>query len=147
MTTLLALDIGGTKIGWGIVEAEDSFTVTERGSIPTLAAKGGANVAARICTLASELIESHPAIAGIAVASAGVVDPATGTIVSATDIMPGWAGTKLGDLLSAHTRLPVRVLNDVHAHGLGEATLGAGRSGLWRRCWCLQDCSAAPRCL
>ena len=31
MTTLLALDIGGTKIGWGIVEAEDSFTVTERG--------------------------------------------------------------------------------------------------------------------
>ena len=127
MTTLLALDIGGTKIGWGIVEAEDSFTVTERGSIPTLAAKGGADVAARICALASELIESHPAIAGIAVASAGVVDPATGTIVSATDIMPGWAGTKLGDLLSAHTRLPVRVLNDVHAHGLGEATLGAGR--------------------
>ena len=127
MTTLLALDIGGTKIGWGIVEAEDSFTVTERGSIPTLAAKGGADVAARICTLASELIESHPPIAGIAVASAGVVDPATGTIVSATDIMPGWAGTKLGDLLSAHTQLPVRVLNDVHAHGLGEATLGAGR--------------------
>jgi len=127
MTTLLALDIGGTKIGWGIVEAEDSFTVTERGSIPTLAAQGGADVAARICALASELIESHPAITGIAVASAGVVDPATGTIVSATDIMPGWAGTKLGDLLSAHTQLPVRVLNDVHAHGLGEATLGAGR--------------------
>ena len=89
MTTLLALDIGGTKIGWGIVEAEDSFTVTERGSIPTLAAQGGADVAARICALASELIESHPAITGIA--------------------------------------LPVRVLNDVHAHGLGEATLGAGR--------------------
>ena len=29
-----------------------------------------------------------------------------------------------------------------HAH-----RFGAGRSGLWRRCWCLQDCAAAPRCL
>lgn len=127
MTTLLALDIGGTKVGWGIVEAEDTFIVTERGSIPTLAAQGGADVADRICSLASSLIDSHPSITGVAVASAGVVDPSTGTIVSATDIMPGWAGTQLGALLSERTTLPVRVLNDVHAHGLGEATLGAGR--------------------
>ena len=127
MTTLLALDIGGTKIGWGIVEAEDSFTVTERGSIPTLAAQGGADVAARICTLAASLKEAHPEASGVAIASAGVVDPVEGKIVSATDIMPGWGGTPLGKLVEERTGLPVRVLNDVHAHGLGEATLGAGR--------------------
>ena len=35
MTTLLALDIGGTKVGWGIAWAGDTYEVTERGSIPT----------------------------------------------------------------------------------------------------------------
>ena len=127
MSTLLALDIGGTKVGWGIIEAGDSYEVTERGSIPTDAMRGGADVAGRICELAASLVASHPQVAGVAVASAGVVDPATGDIVSATGTMPGWGGTHLGALLQAATGLPVRVLNDVHAHGLGEATLGAGR--------------------
>ena len=127
MTTLLALDIGGTKVGWGIVEAGDTYEVTERGSIPTDAMRGGADVAARICELASSLVASHPSVSGVAVASAGVVNPATGDVVSATGTMPGWGGTRLGSLLEAATGLRVRVLNDVHAHGLGEATLGAGQ--------------------
>lgn len=127
MTTLLALDIGGTKVGWGIVEVGDSEHVTERGSIPTDAMRGGTDVAARVCQLASSLAASHPRVTGVAVASAGVVDPAAGTIVSATGTMPGWGGTPLGTLLHESTGLSVRVLNDVHAHGLGEATLGAGR--------------------
>ena len=127
MTTLLALDIGGTKVGWGIVEAGDTYEVTERGSIPTDAMRGGADVAARICELASSLVASHPSVSGVAVASAGVVNPATGDIVSATGTMPGWGGTNLGAQLEAATGLRVRVLNDVHAHGLGEATLGAGQ--------------------
>lgn len=127
MTTLLALDIGGTKVGWGIAWAGDSYEVTERGSIPTDAMRGGADVAARICDLAASLVASHPQVSGVAVASAGVVDPSTGDIVSATGTMPGWGGTHLGAQLQAATGLPVRVLNDVHAHGLGEAMLGAGR--------------------
>lgn len=127
MTSLLALDIGGTKVGWGIVEARDTPEVTERGSIPTEAMRGGADVAERVCALARSLVTSHPEASGIAVASAGVVDPATGTIVSATGTMPGWGGTALGAQLKAATGLNARVLNDVHAHGLGEATLGAGR--------------------
>ena len=127
MTTLLALDIGGTKVGWGIVEVGQNSTVVERGSIPTEASRGGADVAERICSLASSLKEAHPEASGVAIASAGVVDPVEGKIVSATDIMPGWGGTPLGKLVAQRTGLPVRVLNDVHAHGLGEATLGAGR--------------------
>lgn len=127
MTTLLALDIGGTKVGWGIVEVGQNYTVVERGSIPTEASRGGADVAERICSLASSLKEAHPEASGVAIASAGVVDPVEGKIVSATDIMPGWGGTPLGKLVEERTGLPVRVLNDVHAHGLGEATLGAGR--------------------
>ena len=127
MTTLLALDIGGTKVGWGIVEAGDTYEVTERGSIPTDAMRGGEDVAARVSQLASSVAASHPRVTGVAVASAGVVDPSTGDIVSATGTMPGWGGTPLGALLQEATGLKVRVLNDVHAHGLGEAVLGAAR--------------------
>ncbi len=41
-------------------------------------------------------------------------------------MMPGWGGTHLGAELTAATGLPARVLNDVHAHALGEARWGAG---------------------
>ena len=64
----------------------------------------------------------------IGVGAAGVIDPATGTVVSATDSLPGWAGTDLVAELTARTGLPIRVVNDVHAHALGEAAAGASRS-------------------
>ncbi len=90
MTTLLALDIGcWHQVGWGIVEAGDTYGVTERGSIPTDAMRGGRTAGGAHLRAASVLI-SHPSVSGVAVASAGVVNPATGDIVSATGTMPGW---------------------------------------------------------
>ncbi|WP_434593638.1 ROK family protein [Brevibacterium sp. 1718] len=61
----------------------------------------------------------------IGIGAAGVIDPVTGTVVSATESLPGWAGTDVVSELSARTDLPVRVVNDVHAHALGEAAAGA----------------------
>ncbi len=63
----------------------------------------------------------------IGIGAAGVIDPVTGTVVSATESLPGWAGTDVVSELSARTDLPVRVVNDVHAHALGEAAAGASR--------------------
>ncbi|WP_216386984.1 ROK family protein [Arcanobacterium phocae] len=123
---LLSLDIGGTKVGWAIVTGQpDSLSVAERGSIPTQAFDGGPRVAQRIGELAAELVSRYDAD-GVAVASAGVVDPETGAIVSATGTMPGWGGTSLGLMLRELTGKPVWVINDVHAHGLGESLLGSG---------------------
>ncbi len=81
---------------------------------------------ARICELASSLVASHPRVAGVAVASAGVVDPSTGDIVS-----PRRARCPEAPGLSASgkaTGLKVRVLNDVHARGLGERRRSAPAS-------------------
>lgn len=61
----------------------------------------------------------------IGIGAAGVIDPVTGTVVSATESLPGWAGTDLVAELTARTGFPVRVVNDVHAHALGEAAAGA----------------------
>src|SRR5699024_8201346 len=56
----------------------------------------------------------------IGIGAAGVIDPVAGTVVSATDSLAGWAGTRLIAELEARTRLRVRAVNDVHAHALGE---------------------------
>lgn len=61
----------------------------------------------------------------IGVGAAGVIDTTTGAVVSATDSLPGWAGTDVVSELTARTGLPVRAVNDVHAHTLGEAAAGA----------------------
>jgi glucokinase len=63
----------------------------------------------------------------IGIGSAGVIDPVAGVVVSATDSLSGWAGTRLVAELEARTDLPVRAVNDVHAHALGEAVAGASR--------------------
>ena len=132
---ILALDIGGTKIAWSVIVVEgERLSIGAIDSIATHAEEGGPAVAARIAELAARLVAGPPAgPAGkarfwraVAVASAGVVDTATGAIVSATDTMPGWGGTRLGAMIGEATGLPVCVLNDVHAHGLAEARLGAG---------------------
>lgn len=127
--TVLAIDIGGTKTGWGLIRVTPGVRpeVTESGSIPTNAGAGGAAVAQRVVDLIRGIAAGTPLLLGIGIASAGVVNPETGDIVSATNIMPGWGGTPLGTIVAEETGLPTYVLNDVHAHGLGEAIHGAGR--------------------
>ncbi|WP_022868507.1 ROK family protein [Schaalia vaccimaxillae] len=125
---VLALDIGGTKVGWALMDGLAASTRDgEFGRIATLADEGGPAVAARIGSLVADLADRFGPFTGVAVASAGVVDPASGAIVSATNTMPGWGGTPLGAIIRDAANTQVRVLNDVHAHGLGEALVGVGR--------------------
>ncbi|MBB3025431.1 ROK family protein [Trueperella pyogenes] len=123
---ILTIDIGGTKVGWAFTDA-DGLHIGESQSMKTLAHAGGADVARRIRDMVVENVSHRSSLLGIGIASAGVVDPNTGAIVSATDTMPGWAGTELGAIIREATGLPVHVINDVHAHGLGEAVMGAGK--------------------
>ena len=69
-------------------------------------------------------------MSAVGIGTAGAVDPASGRIVSATDTLPGWAGTALTERVSEALAargldLPVCVLNDVDAHALGELRHGA----------------------
>ncbi len=123
---ILTIDIGGTKIGWALTDA-DTIAFATTHSIKTNARAGGADVALRIVDLVRDVAASRSSLLGLGVASAGVVNPHTGQIVSATDTMPGWAGTNLAAMIADEIGRPVHIINDVHAHGLGEATFGAGR--------------------
>ncbi|MDO5633303.1 MAG: ROK family protein [Micrococcus sp.] len=133
---VIALDIGGTKIAGAVLDLATLDThgageTTVLRQTPTPAQRGGPTVLRHVVSLAGQLAnearERGDEPGSIAVASAGVVDPATGAITHATRLLPGWAGTALAAELTQHTGLPCTVLNDVHAHGVGEASLGAGR--------------------
>ena len=130
MVRIVALDIGGTKIASALVTLGDGKApvVEFAGKMPTEAKQGGAHVLAGVLASARRVIEAAGgAVDGIGVSSAGVIDPKTGDVTYANEIMPGWGGTHLGAELEATFGVPARVLNDVHAHALGEARWGGGR--------------------
>lgn len=131
MSYILAADLGGTKIASAVVNTAEG-TVAANYSRPTPASEGSVAVVAAIIEALSHAkdaakAESITQIQAIGISAAGVIDPQRGTVISATDLIKGWAGTELAKQVKAAFNTEVFVLNDVHAHALGEATLGAGK--------------------
>ncbi|MET8231212.1 ROK family protein [Micromonospora sp. NPDC005298] len=119
-----ALDIGGTKTAAAIVTRDGE--VTDR----LTAATPGRAGATAILDTAADLVErlrsraTGVRVGALGVGSAGVIDHRTGLVLSATDALAGWAGTDLRGRLRERLGVPVHVINDVHAHALGEARHG-----------------------
>lgn len=120
---VIGVDVGGTKIAAGLVKA--SGEVLDRLVLPTPAAEGPSAVLGAIVELAERLCT--PGVVGVGVGTGGVVDHARGVIVSATELLPGWAGTPVAAELSARLGLPVALDNDGNALALGEHHFGAAR--------------------
>lgn len=124
--TVAAVDIGGTKVAAALVDR--TGTVLARAAAPTPARQGADAVLATVADLVRGLVApdgGRPLALGVG--AAGVVDPATGVVLGATDTLTGWAGTDLATGLGDLLGLRVAAANDVHAHGLGESAYGAGR--------------------
>lgn len=130
MTHVIGVDLGGTKTAAGVVSASGEVLMSE--TIPTLNRDGGEAIldatAALITGLVERAADAGISVSGVGIGSAGVIDASSGSVVSATDAIHGWAGTELVAGLSSRLSLhvsTVRAVNDVHAHALGEAWLGA----------------------
>ena len=97
--------------------------------VPTEAQEGGEAVFQRIKASIKAALEANPdvEVLGVGIGAAGVVDPKTGAIAYANEIMPGWSGVQLGPRLREDLGLPVAVVGDVQAHALGEAHWGVGK--------------------
>nr|NLI49937.1 ROK family protein [Propionibacterium sp.] len=124
MTLAVGVDVGGTKTAAALVDA--AGTVGPVVTVPTPAAAGGAAVLDAIAGLVRRVADGRP-IVGVGVGTAGVVDAGRGVIVSSTDTFVDWIGTDVAAGLRARLGVErVEVRNDVDAHALGEAWLGAG---------------------
>lgn len=127
MSHAIGIDLGGTKTAAGVVGADGSLLFTDE--TRTLNRSGPKAILDATALLASRL-RSRAASMGVTVSaigigSAGVINAEQGSVISATDAIAGWAGTEIATELTARLGLPVRVVNDVHAHAMGEAWLGA----------------------
>lgn len=129
-TVTLGIDVGGTKIAFGLIA--DSAPTRPIAHERIASRDGDATVQdalAKALVRARELAaEQGVTIGRIGIGSPGVVDPVRGFVVSASPTIPGWPGT---DLLAIVRKVfpaePVHIHNDVRVWAFGEHRLGAGR--------------------
>lgn len=135
MTLVVGVDLGGTKTAAALVDPAGVAGPVLRS--PTPAAAGPDAVLDVVAQLVLDVLKGagHDVadLAAVGIGTAGVVDASRGVIVSATDSLPGWAGTDVAggvaQRLRAHGARPLVVVeNDVDAHAAGEAWLGAAAS-------------------
>ncbi|ALE04529.1 ROK family transcriptional regulator (plasmid) [Arthrobacter sp. ERGS1:01] len=128
MRYVVGVDLGGTKTAAGVIGEDGSVLLTDQ--VPTLNRDGGEAILDATAALVRSLVERVAAqgavVDAVGIGSAGVINAAEGTVISATDAILGWTGTHITAGLAARLGLPAAVVNDVHAHAMGEAWLGAG---------------------
>ncbi len=123
MSVYLGIDIGGTKIAAGLVSAEGK--VQRQSRCPTPLSGGTAILDAALGLAQGYQNES---IAGVGIGTGGQVNADRGVIASATNLLPGWAGTNVKAAFEAALGVPCFVDNDVNALAVGESRFGAGQN-------------------
>ena len=123
MDLTLALDIGGTKIAAGLVDADGALI--HHAKLPTPDGDAEA-VWTVVDTLVTEaLADASGRVRGIGISSAGPIDLAGGT-VSPINIT-AWRGFPIVERVSTLTGAPARLGGDGLCMALGERWRGAGR--------------------
>lgn len=121
MGTLLAVDIGGTKVAAGVVD--DDGVLVARSWRPTPPGSGAEELLQVVVDAATEVRTGAERACGVG--CGGPMTPG-GEAVSPLNI-PGWRGFPLRARLAEALELPVHVDNDAKALALGEGWVGAAR--------------------
>lgn len=117
-------DIGGTAVKYGLIDETGRFH--KKGTVPTQTeTDGGPGLVHKVLSLIQRQLADHP-LSGIAISTAGIVDPVTGRIEYAMTI-PGYSGTDWKAVIGNEFDLPCVVENDTNCAALGEMWLGAAK--------------------
>lgn len=115
----LGIDLGGTKLSAAVIC--DQKLITEPKRLPTPA--GADKIIEAILELLTAFRKDH-LIAGVGIATAGIVKVDTGEVIGSTGNLPGWEGTAIRTIIERRTMLPVHVENDANAAAYGEFCAG-----------------------
>lgn len=122
---IIGIDLGGMSAKAAIFDKEGK--ILSKKTVETNAAEGFAGTAAKLATLAEELAEENgiafSKVEKIGIASPGVVDSATGTVLKWSNY--NWTDVPLGERIASLTGKRVRVVNDANAAAYGEAKFGS----------------------
>ncbi len=120
MTVTIGLDIGGTKIAGGLVDAEGQVLRDARRETP---ASDPDAIATSAADLVRELSEGRDDVVAVGVACAGFVDKAGATVLFAPNL--AWRDEPMKERLETALGLPVVIENDANAAAWGEFRFGA----------------------
>jgi glucokinase len=123
MSLTVGVDVGGTKVLGGVVDASGKVLATSRRDTPR---EGGSELTKTIAEVALELMQSH-SVSAVGVSAAGFVSSDRKTML-ATPNIADWNGVQLDLELEKLIGLPVVIENDANAAAWGEAKFGAGRN-------------------
>lgn len=124
MNPYVVIDIGGTSIKYGLADAKGQLLETHE--MPTEAQKGGPHILNTTKEIVARYLKKHP-LAGVAISSAGMVDPDKGEIFYAGPQIPNYAGTQFKKEIEETFQIPCEIENDVNCAGLAEAMSGSGK--------------------
>ncbi len=125
MTYYVAIDIGGMSIKHGILTQKGALVTS--GAFVLSTQECGVEKLLKAVVSIVENYQRGYSLSGIALATAGVVDVASGKIIFGGQHFPGYSGTDWISYLGQRFNLPVTVENDVNALALGEYWQGAAQ--------------------
>ncbi|MQA24721.1 MAG: ROK family protein [Micromonosporaceae bacterium] len=124
---VLGLDIGGTKLAAGVVEA--SGRVRSFLAAPSLARQGARVTLDRLFELGREAVAragtNHAGLAGVGIGCGGPLDPFRGVLLCPPHL-PGWVDVPITAWAEDALGLPAVLDNDATAAAAGEHRFGAG---------------------
>jgi glucokinase len=124
---VVGIDLGGTKVDFGVVNPENQIVMRRR--IATEAQAGVQSVIERLAHNILELEKELPAgeqVAAVGMCAPGPVDYEAGMLLDPPNL-PALHNTPLRQLLADRLQRPVSLEHDAKASALGEFYYGAGR--------------------
>lgn len=124
MARYLCFDIGGTNLKYALIN--ESAEIIHQWEQPTQAHLGGPFILQTVCEIIKHLKQGNELL-GVAISTAGMVNPEEGSIFYAGTQIPNYAGTQFKKVIEEEFALPCEVENDVNCAGLAEGISGAGK--------------------
>ena len=127
MEGVLAVDVGGTAIGVGVVTPEGDILLADEAPIRGESGRALDTLLGLLERVGTDAAARGIRLTGCGIGVPGPVDAGTGRIGADVQNLPELAGCPLRGLAAARTGLPTAVDNDVNALTLGEARFGVAR--------------------
>lgn len=122
MSYSIGVDVGGTKILAGLVDADGAVVSTARRETPRKDAPAVLGVVAEAIGELSDAASGD--VVGVGLGVAGPVDAEMATVFFAPNL--GWSQVPVRDILERQVAMPVVVENDGNTAAWGEFRFGAG---------------------